>query len=174
IQQANINAGQSEAKLTVNVNPQTPPGTYNIVLRSQAQFPFKDALNRPRNPPIIIQPSTPVTLTVLPKSLANVTTRVGQPNVKLGGQTEVFVRVDRQFGYDGEFKVQLVVPGNVQGLSADEVVIPAGQSDAKLLVKVAQDAKPGGRGNLIVRATATFNKKPIPHNAQPFNLNVTK
>ncbi|MBI1916677.1 MAG: PPC domain-containing protein [Planctomycetes bacterium] len=175
VQQSNINPGQTEAKLNVNVNPQTPPGTYNIVLRTQAQFPFKDSLNRPRNPPIIIQPSTPVTLVVLPKTLANVTARVGQPNVKAGGQTEVFVRVDRQFNFDGEFKVKLVLPANVQGISADEVVLPAGQSDAKLVVKVAPDAKPGSRGNLIVRATAMFHKKEITHNAQPVvNLNVTK
>src|SRR5262245_25554801 len=175
VQQVNINPGQNEAKLTVNVNPQTPPGTYNIVLRSQAQFAFKDALNRPRNPPIIIQPSTPVTLTVLPKTLGTVTARVGQPNVKAGGQTEVFVRVDRQFNFDGEFKVQLVLPANVQGVSAADVVIPAGQNDAKLVVKVDPDAKPGNRGNLIVRATATYNKKSITHDAQPaVNLNVTK
>ncbi|HKB39242.1 MAG TPA: hypothetical protein VKD72_22580, partial [Gemmataceae bacterium] len=104
-----------------------------------------------------------------------VTARVGQPNVKAGGQTEVFVRVDRQFNFDGEFKVQLVLPANVQGVSAADVVIPAGQNDAKLVVKVDPDAKPGNRGNLIVRATATYNKKSITHDAQPaVNLNVTK
>src|SRR5262249_15043839 len=93
VQQANINAGQSEAKISVNVTAATLPGTYTIVLRSQAQFPFKDALGRPRNPPIVVQPATPVVLTVLPKSLATVAVSVPQPNLKAGGQTEVQVRV---------------------------------------------------------------------------------
>ena len=172
----NVNGGQGEVKLNVNVNPNTPPGTYNVVLRSQSQVPFnKDpkAKNKPNI--IVVQHSTPVALTVLPKSLATLTAQVPQPTLKIGKQTEVVVRVNRLYGYEGAFKVQLVIPANVKGLVANEVTIPAGQNEARLIVMADANAAPGGRGNLIVRATATWGKNTITHNApQQVNLNVVK
>jgi hypothetical protein len=177
IQQVNINAGQAEAKLNVTVNQNTPPGVYNIVLRSQMQF--NGYSKEPKNPKVrkqnilVVQPSTPITLTIIPKLLARVTVATPQPNIKVGGQTEVVVRVNRQFNYDGEFKVKLELPGN-SSLSAPEVTIPAGQTEVKVVVKATANAAPGGRGNLIARATALFNgKTPIVQETR-FNLNVVK
>ena len=171
----NLNNGQQEAKLNVTINSNTPPGTYNIVVRSQTQIPFQ------RNPAVknkqnllVVQHSTPVSLTVIPKSLATVTAQAPQPNVKIGTQTQVRVRLNRQYGYDGPFKVQLIIPPNVKGLVADEVTVPAGQNEATLVVKADANAAPGGRGNLIVQASATWGKKTILHKAPPVNLNVTK
>jgi hypothetical protein len=175
ITQGNLNNGQAEAKLNVNVNGNTPPGTYNIVVRSQTQIPFQrnPAVKNKQNL-IVVQFATPVSLTVIPKSLATLTAQAPQPNFKIGMETKVQVRVNRQYGYNGPFKVQLIIPPNVKGLIADEVTIPAGQNEATLIVKADANAAPGGRGNLIVQATATWGKTTVLHKAQPLNLNVTK
>ena len=175
ISAGNLNNGQKDAKLNINVNPATPPGTYNIVVRSQTQIPFQ------RNPAVknkqnllVVQFATPVSLTVIPKSLARLTARATAGNIKIGQQTTIQVSVNRQYGYDGPFKVKLVIPANVKGLLADEVTIPAGKNEAMLVVKADANAAPGGRGNLVVEATATWGKKTITDKAQPLNLNVTK
>ena len=47
--------------------------------------------------------------------------------LKVGTQGEVVVKVTRQFDYAGEFKVQLVLPPNVKGMSAADVVDPGRQ-----------------------------------------------
>lgn len=175
--QVNINAGQAEAKLNFTINPNTPPGTYNLVLRTQAQVNqfSKDPKNAkaPKQNILVVQPSSPVSLTVVPRSLAQVQVSVPQPNVKAGGQAEVVVRVNRQNDYAGEFKVKLEFPPNT-GLSADEVTIPAGQNEAKAVVKVAAGAAPGARNNLTARATALWSGKTPVAQETKFNLNVVK
>jgi len=67
-----------------------------------------------------------------------------------------------------------VLPPNVQGVEAAEVTIPAGQNEAKLVVRVPAGAAPGNRANLTVRATALFQgKHPTTHDAR-LSVNVTK
>jgi hypothetical protein len=105
----------------------------------------------------VVLPSTPVTLTVLPKIVATVTAAAPNPNIKAGTMGEVVVKVARMFDYAGDFKVQLVLPPNVQGVSAADVTIPAGADEVKLLLKAAADAAPGPRPDLVVRATAMVN-----------------
>ena len=78
------------------------------------------------------------------------------------------------FGYDGEFKVSLVLPPNVKGVEAAEVTVPAGQSEAKLVLRVPAGTPPGNRGYLIVRATTLFQgKHPTQHDVR-LNVNVVK
>ena len=87
------------------------PGTYNLVLRTQTQMPYnKDPKAKQKPNTIVVLPSAPVTLTILPKSLAKLTLSTPNATVKLSKEAEVVVRVQRQFGYDGEFKVQVVLP----------------------------------------------------------------
>ena len=81
------------------------------------------------------------------------------------------VRVQRQFGYDGEFKVQVVLPSGAKGATIADTVIPAGKDEAKLVVKAG--AKPGNLSNLIVRATALYKGHPTTHEVK-FNVNVVK
>jgi hypothetical protein len=175
VAQATINAGQNEAKINVQVGNNTQPGTYNLVLRSTTQFPFnKDpkATNKQNTP--VLMPSTPVRLTIVPKTLANLSLGSGQLNVKAGTKGEVLVRVARQFNYDGEFKVKLILPPGTQGVSAADVVIPPGQSEVKMVLDVAANAAPGARQNLTVQATAMFaGKTPVVHETK-FNVNVSK
>jgi hypothetical protein len=162
--------------LAVNVSPQTPPGTYNLVLFTQTQFPWnRDPNAKQKQPTNVVLPATPITLVVLPKTLAQVT--VGTPNlmVKAGGQAELAVKVQRQHDFGGEFKVRVVLPQGAAGVEIADAVIPAGQDEVKLVVKAAADAAPGNRANLIVRATAMYNgTTPIVQDAAPFVVNVVK
>ena len=105
--------------------------------------------------------------------MARLSLNTANATVKAGNQAEVVVRVSRLFNYDGEFKVELVLPPNTQGISAEEVTIPAGQNEAKLVIKAEADAKPGGRPNLQVKATALYKDTPLVQQT-PLNVNVVK
>ena len=170
-----IAAAATDGTLALVVAPTVPPGVYTVVLKVTTVYPYnKDPMAKQKQPANVVLPSTPVTITVLPKAVA--TLALAAPNVtaKLGSATEVVVKVTRQFGYDGEFKVQLVVPPAVQGVTAAEVVIPAGKDEAKLILMVPATAAPGNRAGLIVRATAMYNGTlPIVHDA-PLTVNVVK
>jgi hypothetical protein len=154
----NIPANGNAGSTVLNINPNAQPGTYSIVFRGAAAVPFnKDPLAKARPNINVVQPCTPVTVTILPKQVATVSVSNTNPTIKIGMQMALDVRVTRQFNYDGEFKVQLVLPPNVQGLSAEEVTIPAGKNETKLVIKVPATAQPGGRPNLTVKTTALYN-----------------
>lgn len=163
-----------DGTLAIEVKANTPPGAYNLVLRSQAQVPFNKDPTAQQKPPINVSlPVQPIAITVLPKSVASINASVANPAVKQGTQAEINVKVTRQFDYVGELKVQLVLPANVAGLSSTDLVIPAGQNEGKLLVKIAADAAPGPRADLIIRATGVLSNVPISSEAK-ITLNVTK
>ena len=173
-QPVTIAAGQAEGTFNITIGNDVPPGVYNIVLRGQTQAPFnKDPKSKAKQNTFLVQASAPISLTVLPKSLATFTLANASPTIKVGGQMEVVVRVKRQFNFNGEFLVQLVVPPSVKGVEAGQVVIPAGKDEATLLLRVPAGTNPGNRGNLVVRATAQFGKTPVPHEAK-LNVNVVK
>jgi hypothetical protein len=170
----NLAANQTEGTLVVTVAPNAPPGTYTIVLRGQSQVPFaRDPAAKQKPPILIIQPSAPVTLTVLPKAVGTLALSNPSPTVKIGAQAEVTVTVKRLFGYDGEFKVQVVLPPNAKDLQIPEVVIPAGKDQAKLVVQVPAGARPGNYPNLVVRATAAYQGATATQEVK-FNVNVVK
>jgi hypothetical protein len=165
---------KADGTLPVVVGPTVTPGTYTLVLRTSTIAPYsKDPAAKQKPQTLIIQPSAPVTLTVLPKVVATVAT-AGVPSVKPGAQAEVVVRVARQYRYDGEFKVQVVLPPAAKGLTVGEAVIPPGKDEARLPLTVAADAAPGNRADLVVKATALLHGKvAITHEAK-FNVNVVK
>jgi hypothetical protein len=171
----NIPANATEAKLVTNVGTNVPPGTYNLVFRSFAQIPFNKDPKAKQKPNVnVVESSAPVQLTILPKQVANLSLDNGNPTVKVGAQQAVTVRVARQFDYAGEFKVELVLPPNVQGVSAEPVTIPPGQNQAKLMLRATTDAGPGPRPNLTVRVVAVVNGNvPITHETK-LNVNVVK
>jgi hypothetical protein len=151
---ANANAGS----LVLNISSNAVPGTYNLAFRGFGPVPFnKDPMAKARPPINVVQASTPLALTIIPKKVATVSVVNPNPTIKIGMQAEVVVRVTRLFDYAGEFKVQLVLPPNTPGLAAADVTIPAGQNEAKLVVKVAPNAVPGNRANLTVKTTAMYN-----------------
>lgn len=173
-QPSNIAAGAGEASIPVTIGTDVPPGTYNIVFRGQTTVPFnKDTASKAKQNTIIVVPSEPLRVVVLPKTLATLSLGTTTANVKIGGQTELVVRVARQYKFSGEFKVQVVLPPGVTGVSAAEVTIPAGQDEAKLVLAAPAGTNPGGRNNLVVKATAMYNGKPIVHETK-LNVNVVK
>ena len=170
-----VPADKNEAKAEVNVNAAVAPGTYNLELRGSAAIPFnKDPMAKQKPNVNVLLPAAPTIITVLPKQVATVSLANAAVTGKPGTQSEVVVKVARQQDYAGEFKVQLVLPANIKGVSADEVTIPAGQNEGKLIVKIAADAAPGNRPDLIVRATAMQNGNvPTPHETK-LSVNVVK
>lgn len=174
-QPLNLAADKNEAAFVVEAKPNLPPGTYTIVLRTAAQVPFnKDPMAKQKPNVNVVLPAAPVQLTVLPKQVATLT--LANPNVatKIGAQGEVVVRLARLWDYNGEFKVQLVLPPNAKGVSTDLVTVAPGQGEAHLLIRVAPDAAPVNLPNLIVRATALVNGNlPTVHEAK-VNLNIIK
>ncbi|MGH7224290.1 MAG: hypothetical protein ACRELF_13750, partial [Gemmataceae bacterium] len=165
-------AKATDGKLSINVQNTVQPGTYTLVLHTQTQMPYnKDPKAKQKPNTIVVLPSAPVTLTILPKSLAKLSLSTTNVSVKMGKQAELLVRVQRQFGYDGEFKVQVVLPSGAKGATIADTVIPAGKDEAKLIVKAG--AKPGNLSNLIVRATAMYHGHATTHEVK-FNVNVVK
>jgi hypothetical protein len=172
-QPISVPADKNEAKVDVNVG--VAPGTYTLELRGSAQIPFnKDPMAKQKPNVNVVLPAAPTMITVLPKQVATVSLANAALMAKPGSQADVVVKVARQQEYMGEFKVQLVLPANLKGVTADEVTIPAGQNEAKLIVKVAEDAAPGNHPDLIVRATAMQNGNvPTLHDAK-LSVNVVK
>jgi hypothetical protein len=165
-----IAPGKDVATLNLNVPTNVPPGTYNFVLRGFAPLapgPKAKAVN-------VVMPSTPLTIIVLPKQVATLSVSNPNPTVKLGKDVELLVKVNRQYDFEGEFKVHLELPKGMQGVTADPVVILPGQNEAKLVLRVPTNAAPGNRPNLIVRAVATVNGNVALNHDAKINVNITK
>jgi hypothetical protein len=170
-----IPVNKDTATAFFEIRPNVPPGTYNLVLRGTAQIPFnKDPKAKQKAPVFVMQPSTAFTLTVLPNQVANVGVNNGNPTIKAGATFDLLVRVTRMNEYLGEFKVELVLPPNVKGVSADPVVIPAGKDEAKLVLKVPADAAVGSKPELVIRATATLAGNTPLAQEMKINVNVVK
>jgi len=168
-----IAADKAEGSAVIDVKANTPPGNYTLVFRGTAQIPFGKDPAKKANANVVL-PSTPVVVTVLPKSLGTVTLTPPAGTGKLGGTAEVTVKVARLYDFGGEFKVELVLPPNAKGITAPEVTIPAGKDEAKLVINLAADAPPGNLQGLLVKATAMFNgTHPTVQDAK-FTLNIQK
>ncbi len=178
-QPVNLNPDQAEAKMPVVVGANVAPGVYTVVLRSSVQnYPFVREPKAMKPPPPVninlVEPSLPLTITVLPRTVGTLSLATPNPTLKAGNEVSVVVKVARRYDYAGEFKVSLVPPANVKDVSAAEVVIPAGKDEATLVLKAPANAPPGGRNDLIVRAVAMVGANTPTTQEVKFNLNVTK
>jgi hypothetical protein len=170
-----IAADKNEGTAVLDVQRSVPPGTYNVVLRGTAQVPFNKDPKAKEKPNInVIQPTTPIGLTVLPKEVAEISVENGNPTLKAGSQMDLVVRVTRKNDYTGPFLVQLILPPNTQGLMASEVAIPSGKNDAKLMLRSPAGSAPGTRANLIVRAVATLQGTFVITHETKINVNIVK
>lgn len=164
-------AGKDSGDATLNIPNGARPGKYSIVLRAQTGVPGKP--NPPKGPRLLAQPSTPVTIIVMPKQVAKLSVPT---NIKLniGKNTTIPVTLARLFEFDGPFTVELILPPDTKGLQGSgEVRVAADKSEAKVMLAAAADAPPGTRQNLVIRATAMFHGTAIVHEAK-FNVNVVK
>jgi len=171
----NFTPGKDEQKVVMNVPMNLTPGTFDLVFRGFAAIPFNKDPKAKQKPNVnVVQCSTPVLVTVLPKQVAQLSVSNGNPTVKLGNQAEIVVRVNRQYEYADAFKVKLVLPAGVQGISADEVTLLPGQNEVKLLLRVPATATPGNRPNLTIEAVALVNGNvPLRHQTK-ISVNVVK
>lgn len=162
--------GKDEQTAVVTVAPTSLPGKYNLVFRGFATMPV-DAQPKAKTVNTIL-PSNAVELTILPKSVANLSVDNANPTVKVGNEVAILVKVARQFDYADAFKVQLEVPANIKGITAENITIGPGQNEAKLLIKVPADAMPGPRQNLNVKAIAVVNGNVTLVHETKINVNV--
>jgi len=165
-----------EAAVTIDVRPTATPGSYTLVIKGTANVPFsKDTMGKNKTNVPATEFTDPIELRIVPVSLARIS--VGPlPNgsIKLGASAEVIVKVERQLDYSGEFKVAFTPPPEAKGVTAAEVVIPPGQNEAKLTIKVDPSAKPGSVNNATVKVTGLFEKNyPVLHETK-LNFNIAK
>ena len=104
-----------------------------------------------------------MTVTVLPKQVGSVSVANANLTLKAGDEVEIVVKVSRSNDYNDGFDVKLVLPKDVTGISADEVTIPAGQSEVKLILHADEDAAPGPRNNIGIVATAVLQGVTLTH-----------
>jgi hypothetical protein len=155
-------APDKEGNFVLDTKNQFPPGVYSLVLRGQTQAP-KNNQQPPKNaPPNLVEYTTPVSLTVLPKQLAKLTVTPGQAKIQVGKETELIVRAKRDSDVPPtELKVEVVFPPNGKGLSAAPATIKADQEQVRVVINASPDVRPGIAPNLTIRATALFNGIPV-------------
>jgi hypothetical protein len=155
-----------EGMLNIDVKSNATPGTYTLILKGVAQVPKSSADGKKGGPNVPADEfCEPILVTVIPASVAKVTPgAIANNNLKVGTSGEMVVKVERQHDYAGEFTVKFVPPMSVKGLEAEEVTIPAGKNEAKLVITADEDAKPGAVSGASIIVTALYDKKhPITH-----------
>jgi hypothetical protein len=169
-----IAADKNEGAAILTIAQTVPPGIYSIVLHGiAAPVQFGKTPTDKKNPIAIVLPSTPIRLTVVPTSLGKLTATAAKPSLKPGEAGEIIVKVERLYGFAGEYKVKAVMPANTKGVTIADGVIAVGMSEVKLVVTVANDAKPVNLQNVVVQAVAQFDAKtPITDETKFSGLNV--
>jgi hypothetical protein len=166
---------KNDGTFVIEAKTIAPPGVYTVVLQATIQIQYEATKGKGKKPAQVEEAVTPVTIHVLPQTLARVT---AQPtgNLKGGASTDILVKVDRQNEYAGEFKVKLTLPADkAKGITVNEVTIPAGQNEVKLPLKADATVAAGQIPNLTVHVTGMYDgKAEIASESQKFNLTVEK
>ena len=170
---------KSEGAGVIDVKANAKVGTYTLVLRgtTAVQINRNPAQPNAKVPVNFTQASDPILLTILPTALGQFTV-AAPPPLKTGSMIELVVNVNRLNNFVGEYKLKLIVPENLKDISADEVTLPAGQNQAKLLVKAGDNAPAGNFQNLPLQIVGIYTPlvgEPvaIPHEVK-VNLTVQK
>lgn len=170
---------KNEGSGVLDVKANAKVGTYTLALRATTavQLNRNPAQPNAKVPINFHQASDPIILTILPASLGQFTV-ANPPPLKAGSMIEFVVNVNRLNDYAGEYKLKLALPDNLKGITADEVTLPAGQNQAKLIVKAAEDAPTGNFQNLPIQIIGTYTPlvgEPIVVNHEvKVNLSVQK
>jgi hypothetical protein len=162
--------GKDDVNAVLTVAPNVLPGTYNVAFRGFATIQ-PNAKAKPVNTVLI---STPVQVTVLPKQVATLSVDNANPTIKVGADATIVVKVARQFDYDGAFKVELVLPPNVKGVTSDNLTIGPGMNEVKMILRVPAGTPVANLQNLTLRATAVVNGNVNLVHETKINVNVAK
>lgn len=157
-----LSPGKETGTLIFDAKPNVLPGNYTLVIRGQTQPVGKPP--PPKGPPNQVQTAAPIALTLVPKQLAKVTLPAGPVKVALGNEVSIPLKLARLFDYAGPFKVEVILPPNLKGVTVEADTIKAGQNDGKLVVRCDSEAPAGLSPRLTVRLIAMFNdESPVVH-----------
>lgn len=154
---ATLAPGQKGVPLTLDCKVNTPPGRYTLVLRGQTQLkpPVKAG-----GPPNLTQAAPPIDLLVLPKQLAKLKLSGKSAKALRGKSVELTLDVNREFDYDGPFRLSLEKAPKGVVLKTKE--IPPEAEEVPIVLQLDQNV-PAGTLNAVLRATALFHGTPIEH-----------
>jgi hypothetical protein len=105
----------------------------------------------PSTPIVIKVTATPITLAPLPQAL----------EVKQGGKVEAPVAITRLYGYADPVEIEVTPPKDAKGLKIPKATIAKDQSEAKVVIEAAADARPGDY-TVAIKGTAKFNGQNLP------------
>jgi hypothetical protein len=173
-QTVNLAKEKNDTPITIDIRNNAAPGTYSIVIRGDTQIQYmRDPSQKDKKAPAtVVGYAAPVEVTVLPTSLAKVTATPGP--MKLGTTAELTVKVERLAEFTGEYKLEVVLPKDVKGLTVKPSNIPAGKDEVKLVIEIAKDAKPGNVPNVLVQVTGTVHGRFPILTETKLNLTITK
>jgi hypothetical protein len=165
-----------EALANIDVKTNAPPGTYTITLKGVAQVPYAKDPQAKQKPNVPVEVfSDPIEVTVIPTALAKLTVgNLPGNTLKLGMSGDLTIKVERLYDYTGEFKVKFELPKGQTGVTAEEVTIPAGKDEAKLVLKTIADAKPGAVSNAVITVTGSYAGKHVVGQEAKVSFNVAK
>jgi hypothetical protein len=148
-------AAKDDTSVVVDVPAKVLPGTYTLVIRGEATLNPSGKGGKQRNNPSIVQASAPITLAVLPAQLAKISVKPANAAVQTGQKMDVAVKITRMGDFKGKFKLELVLPPKVKGISAEGVTLPPGKDEATIVLRVDPNATTGTLDDLLMRLTAT-------------------
>lgn len=162
-----------EATLTIEARNNAQPGTYSLVVRGSASVTFTKDATGSKMTAAAAEYADPVPFRILPAALARITVPQGL-NLKAGESVELPVKVERLFDYAGEFRVAFTPPPEIKGLTAQDVVIPPGQDEARLTLRAEATLPPTAINNALLKVTALFDGDyPVVHETR-VSLNIRK
>jgi hypothetical protein len=158
-----------EAVLNLDARTSAVPGHYTLVLRGVAQVPFaRDPMGKQKANVPAEAFSTAIPVLVIPNAVVKLTPgAIKNGKLQVGEANELPVKVERLNGFDGEVRLKFEAPKGVAGVSAEEVTLKPGQTEARLVLKAGPGAKAGNVSNAAVVATAQFaGKYTVAHEAK--------
>lgn len=167
----NIGVGQ-EITVKFNVPQNTRPGTFNFVMLAFAQFQYKkDPMGQQQN--VQVFQATPPIKFVVYEETAKITLPQPKLEIEAGKEAELVVNLERLYDYQGEYDIQVLTPGGVGGISVQQIKVPGGANEGKLVIKVAANAQPFNRNDFKIRVTSKVSNATLTQEV-PFELTVTK
>ncbi len=150
----------NDGTIPVTVPATQTPGVYSIVLRGQTTLGFaKDAAGKQKAAVNIVSIITPVELTVLPKALGEFSVTNNGVQVKAGVEGKLELKVKRLHNYEGTYKVEVVIPANAKGIVLEPSEFAINAEGTQIKVKVAADAMPGPRNDILLKFKGMFLDK---------------